>query len=278
MSGRLYLLLTIVASTLFAQKTNDLPFQVLIANNALIYGNQVEPLQMVDDVTSIEIGDEGFVCLVHKGGTTYEIEEKTFTFYLKHEQLKNRMDRPPLEILWMDSALSDQSTLITVLHPPFDRSGYLIWNENEPFKVYWHLKDEPVINYMISVSDKYGNKIQDFRTRHHEYELNPATFGLSDPLFTFQVSSTFGGETISSKNYSVGLKNAPLYESKASDYVLKALDLELSPLLALGAWQEVLGMPNGKEYFKLFEKFLIRNKTVLTAAGEDVQLLLSQNR
>lgn len=261
-----------------AQNTSDLPFQVLVAKNASIYGKPVEPLQMVDDVTSIEVGEGGFLSLVHKGGTTFEHTEKIFTFYLKPEELKVRQDRPMLEQLYMDSTVLDPTKIITVLHPQFDRSGYLEWNENEPFELYWHLYDEPVLNYLLSVTDNAGPKIQDFRTRLHNYELKPTTFGLQDGAFTFRISSTFAGETVESKTYTVQLKPAPVYEKKASDLILKALDLELSPDLALPVWVEALSKPNGKHYFALFEKFLIRNKDLLTAAGQDVEQLLSQNK
>lgn len=275
---RLFLAFLITANIVLAQETNDLPFQVLVANKASVYGDEVKPLQYVDDVTSIEVGEGGFLCLVHKGGTTYEFREKIFTFYLKPEQLKNREERPDLSVLYMDSISLDQTKIITVLHPPFDRTGYLEWNQEEPFMMYWHLHDEPVVNYILSVSDNNGNKIQDFRTRLHEYELKPMTYGLQEPMFIFKLSSTFAGETIESKTYTVKLVEGKVYEKKAADYVLKALDLELSPLLALKAWQEVLGMPNGKEYAPLYEKFLNRNASILTAAGEDVQQLLSQSK
>ncbi|WP_370088729.1 hypothetical protein [Ekhidna sp.] len=261
-----------------AQNTSDLPFQVLVAKNASIYGKPVEPLQMVDDVTSIEVQEGGFLSLVHKGGTTFEHTEKIFTFYLKPEELKTRQDRPMLELLYMDSTVLDPTKIITVLHPPFDRSGYLEWNENEPFELYWHLHDEPVLNYVLSVNDNAGPKIQDFRTRLHNYELKPTTYGLKKGAFTFKISSTFAGETVESKTYTVQLKSAPVYEKKATDLILKALDLELSPDLALTVWIEALSKPNGKHYFALFEKFLVRNKDLLTAAGQDVEQLLSQNK
>ncbi|MEM7298876.1 MAG: hypothetical protein AAF391_11490 [Bacteroidota bacterium] len=263
---------------LLAQQSSDLPFQVLVAKNATIHGEEVKALKYVDDVTSIEVGEGGFLSLVHAGGTTYEMRERIFTFYLKPEELKERKIRPPLELLYMDSVVLDQTKLITVLYPPFDRSGYLVWDENEPFNVFWHLHDEPIINYILSVSDGNGNKIQDFRTKRHEYELKPTTYGLQTPTFIFKLSSTFAGETIESKTYTIELKSAPPYEKKAADVVLKALDLELSPTLALKAWQEVLGLPNANEYSDLYEKFLKRNSSILTAAGEDVQQLLSQNK
>ena len=261
-----------------AQNTSDLPFQVLVAKDASVYGTPVEPLQMVDDVTSIEVKEGGFLSLVHKGGTTYEHTEKIFTFYLKPEQLKDRQERPRLELLYMDSTVLDPTKIITVLYPPFDRSGYLVWNENDAFDLYWHLHDEPVLNYVLSVNNNQGQKIQDFRTKLHNYTLKPTTYGLEDGAFNFKISSTFAGETVESKTYSVQLKPGPVHEKKASDLILKALELELSPDLALPVWQEALVMPNGKFFKPLFEKFLIRNQKLLTANGQDVQLLLSQNK
>ncbi|MEQ9468925.1 MAG: hypothetical protein RLN88_16065 [Ekhidna sp.] len=274
----LSLLILILSLNLPAQSTNDLPFQVLVAKDASVYGTPVEPLQMIDDVTSVEVKEGGFLSLVHKGGTTFEHTEKIFTFYLKPAELRNRKERPRLELLYMDSTVLDPTKIITVLSPPFDRSGYLEWNENEPFELYWHLYDEPVLSYVLAVSDGSGAKIQDFRTKHHQYLLKPTTYGLRDGLFSFKLSSTFADETIESKTYTVQLKAGPIYENKASDLILKALDLELSPELALPVWQEALAMPNGQFFKPLFEKFLIRNRSILTAAGQDVQQLLSQNR
>ena len=275
---RFLISLLILSIALYLPAQEDKPFQVLVAKDASTYGIAVEPLQYVDDVTSIEVKEGGFLSLVHRGGTTYEHTEKIFTFYLKPEELKNRKERPPLGLLYMDSTVLDPTNVITVLHPPFDRSGYLEWNENEPFEVFWHLQDEPVLNYMLSVHYSDGKKIQDFRTKLHKYTLKPNTYGLSDGVFTFNISSTFAGETVESKTYTVQLKPAPDYEDKATDLILKALDLELSPDLALPVWQEALAFPNGQFYKPLFVKFLIRNSDVLTATGQDVQLLLSQNR
>lgn len=276
MFRHLFSLFLIVPFFLCAQE--ELPFQVLVAREASIYGDKVEPLQYVDDITSIEIEKGGFLSLVHKGGTTYELREKIFTFYLKPEKFKSRKERPKLSTLYADSVTLDQTKIITVLHPPFDRSGFLIWNEEEPFEFYWHLHDEPVLIYVLTVSDDKGNKIQDFRTKYHQYILKPSTFGLENSSFMIQLSSTFAGETITSKRYQIQLEKGPIYETKASDLALKALDLELSPLLALNSWKEVFKKPNGKEYKDLYELFLKRNRDFLTSAGEDVELLLSQNR
>ena len=275
MSNRIFLILVLLPNILLSQD-KDLPFQVLVTNNATIYGVPVEPLQLVDDVTSIEVAADGFVALVHSGGTTYEMSEKVFTFYLKPEQLKDRKERPKLSVLYEDSTVLDQTKLITTLSPAFDRSGFLVWNKEEHMKVYWHLHDEPVLNYKISIFDKEGNKIQDYRTKHHEYVLKPSTYGLVDPFFSFRISSTFAGETIESKTYSVELQSAPTYEKKAADLVLQALDLELSPILALKVWQEVVGMPNGAQYSLLYQKFLMRNEMVLRSAGNNFDELLAE--
>ncbi|MFK7953977.1 MAG: hypothetical protein AB8B73_14110 [Ekhidna sp.] len=268
----------LICFPLFALSQEDLPFQVLVANGATIYGSEVKPLQFVDDVTKIEVKDGGFLSLIHKKGTTYEQTEDIFTFYLKPEKLKNLDDRPNLNVLYSDTTILDQSQLITILHPPFDRSGFLVWNENEPFEFLWHLNDKPVVAYVLTLSDGDGNKIQDFRTKYNQYILKPATFGLEKPTFMVQLSSTFAGETISSKRYQVQLVDAPVYPKKATDLVMKALDLELSPVLALETWKEALKMPNGKNYVNLFDLFLKRNSETLIASGEDIEQLLSQNK
>ena len=270
------LFLIVIPLSVYCQE--ELPFQVLVANGASIYGDPVKDLQMVNDVTSIEIEDGGFVSLVHKDGTTYERTEKFFTFYLKPEELRKLNKRPQLDVLYMDSTVLDPTKVVTVLYPPFDRTGYLIWNENEPFEIYWHLKDEPVINYILSAKTNDGEKIQDFRTRLNSYKLRPETYGLKDGVLNLKISSTFAGETVASKTYTVAFKPGKTYPKKASDLVLKALFLELSPGLALPVWQEALVMPNGKFYKPLFEKFLIRNQKILAKAGEDVQQLLLQNK
>ncbi|WP_436514729.1 hypothetical protein [Ekhidna sp. To15] len=274
----LSLLILSISFHLSAQETSELPFQVLVAKDASVYGTPVKPLQMIDDVTSIEVKEGGFLSLVHKGGTTYEHTEKIFTFYLKPEELKNRSERPRLNLLYSDSIAVDPTKLITVLSPGFDRSGYLEWNENEPFELYWHLHDEPVLNYVLKVADSKGDKIQDFRTSKHKYVLKPNTYGLADGAFNFKITSTFAGETLESKTYSVQLKPAKTYTKKATDLIIIASDLELNPELALPIWQQALGMPNGEFYKELFQKFLMRNEQLLTAAGQDVQLLLSQNK
>ncbi len=256
----------------------DLPFQVLVAEGATIYGKEVKPLQFIDDVTSVEVKEGGLLSLVHKGGTTYELTEKIFTFYLKPEELKDRAERPNLNVLYQDTLRLEQSRLIKILHPPFDRTGFLVWNEDEPFEFYWHLHEIPVLVYVITVSDGEGNKIQDFRTKKQEYILKPSTYGLENATFMVQLSNTFDGKSIDSKRFQIQLVKAPVYEKKASDLVIKALDLELSPTMALATWKQVLEMPNGEFYKELFQFFLVRNTEVLTAAGEDVELLLSQNK
>ena len=185
---RYFIGLLILSSTLHLTAQVDKPFQVLVAKDAHTYGISVEPLQYVDDVTSIEVKEGGFISLVHRGGTTYEYTETIFTFYLKPEELKNREERPPIDMLYMDSTVLDPTKVITVLYPPFDRSGYLVWNENEPFELSWHLHEEPVLNYILSVHTSDGAKIQDFRTALHQYTLKPATYGLSDGQFSFQIS------------------------------------------------------------------------------------------
>ena len=271
-------LLVFFISFSIAAQSGDLPFQVLIAKDASIYGEPVQPLQLVDDVTSIEVKEGGFLSLVHQGGSTYEHTEKIFTFYLKPEELKNRKERPQLDILYADSAIVDQTKTISVLYPVFDRSGYLEWNQEEPFELYWHMKDDPITSFKLQVSDNSGNKIQDFPTSLHTYQLKPNTYGLKDGTFIFKISISFAGETIESKTHTVQLKSAPMYEKKATDLILKALELEFQPELALPSWQQALEKPNGKFYADLYQKFLIRNKTKLRAAGQDVEQLLSQNK
>ena len=114
--------------------------------------------------------------------------------------------------------------------------------------------------------------------RLKEYEFKPNTYGLKDGTFSFKIKSTYADKTIESKTYTVQPKEGPIYERKAADLVVKALDLELSPELALPVWQEAMTKPNGIHYQELFRKFLIRNKQALSTAGQDVQLLLSQSR
>ena len=273
-----YSILFLIIFQLSVYGQEELPFQVLVAKDASIYGEPVKNLQMIDDVTSIEVKEGGFLSLVHLDGTTYEHTEKIFTFYLKPEELRKLDERPRLDILYMDSTYLDPTKIITALYPPFDPSGYVEWNENEPFELFWHLHDEPVVNYVLAVNTNDGVKIQDFRTRLHKYTLKPETYGLKDGIFNFKISSTFAGETVESKTYTVALKSGKTYPKKATDLVLKALFLELSPDLALPIWQEALAMPNGNFYKPLFQKFLIRNQEILAKAGEDVQQLLSQNK
>ncbi len=278
MKNRLaFVILFITVSVGYSQV--DKPFQVLGAKGATIGGFDVEPLQLVDDVTSIEVQEGGFISLVHEGGTTYEKKEKVFTFYLKPEELKNFSERPKLEILYeKDSIGLDQSKMVQVLYPPFDRSGFAVCNKNQPLEIFWHLYDEPVINYVISVNSNAGSKIQDFRTSRHNHVLKPNTYGLSDDVFNFKVKSTFAGKTIESKTHTVELKEAKNYPEKASDLVVKALYLEANTDMALTIWQEVFAKPNGDFYWPLFENFLLRNETILTESGKDVKQLLSQSK
>lgn len=261
----------------------DFPFQVLVAENAKVFEQNLAPLTFVDDVTSLKIADGGFVALVHKGGTTYELTEQIFTFYLKPEKLKNRAQRPPLSMLYSgDSASIDYGNTITMLHPKFDTSRLLQWQKNSPITIYWHppAKKESITAYKITIFDHTGRKIQDYATKHHKFELKPHHYGLQEASFIFQVTgNTFLGEdTIISKKYQIMLKDAPSYPIKASDLVIKALDIEPLPLLALEVWREIQDMENGGHYSHLFEKFIQRNKSTLISAGEDIERLPSQNK
>lgn len=263
---------------LIYSQTSDLPFQILVAKDAYIFGRAAEPLTFVDDVTSVDVKPGGFLALVHKGGTTYEFTEKIFTFYLKPEKLKDRDQRPVLNVLYEDATQIDPTESIAVLHPQFNVDRTINWPDSTPFEVYWHLPDEPVISYKITVRDHTGKKIQDYGTRMHQFVLKPYNFGLDENEFIFQISSTFAGETTRSMEYTIKLVEGSNSALKASDLVLKAANLELSPVSALEVWKEVLGMENGKFYFELFEKFIDRNKEVLAKSGEDIELLLSQNK
>ncbi len=260
-------------------QTSDLPFQILVARDVYVFGKPAEPLTFIDDVTSLDVKPGGFLALVHKGGTTYELKEKIFTFYLKPEELKDVDQWPKLEVLYQDLPLPDPTETITVLHPLFNRDRTIIWGDSSPLEVYWHLPNEPVLVYKVTVRDHNGQKIQDFGTRKHKFTLKPYNFGLDEREFIFLVSSTFAGETTRSMEYTIQLeKNPPASPQKASDLVLKACNLELSPVAALEVWKEVLGMDNGKFYFELFEKFINRNKEVLAKSGEDIEQLLTQNK
>lgn len=275
---RLTILLFICAVSFAYGQNEDKQFQVLVSKNAKVFGSELAPLAYVDDVTSIDIEQDGFVALVHKGGTTFELSESTFTFYLKAEKLKERSDRPPLEILYEDSAKADLTKTILVLHPKFDRSGLIQWRKDEPVEITWHMPDEPVIAYKISILDHNGKKIQDFGSKKNQFTLKPFNFGLEETLFMFQVSSSFAGETMMSKRYQISLVDAPAYPVKAADLVIKALDLELSPNVAIETWKEILGKENGRHYMTLFEKFVSRNGSKLNASEEDIKLLLSKDK
>ncbi len=262
---------------LVISQTSEQHFQVLVAKDASIYGETVEPLQYVDDVTSIEVKSGGFLALVHSAGTTYELKEKVFTFYLKPEKFKDR-ERPDLSFLYQDSVMVDNTDMIVVLHPKFDEKGVLKWVDNSPLEIFWHLPENPFLSYKVTVMDHNGNKIQDFASKNQSIKLKPFHYGLTKNEFMFQVSSSFAGEAVVSKKYHVELVNSTKFPEKASDLVIKALDLELAPLMALETWKQVISMENGEFYFDLFEKFIQRNKAKLTESGEDVELLLSQNK
>ena len=270
-------LLLFIPQLIYSQ-TSEPAFQILIAKDAYIFGNPAEPLALVDDVTSIDVKENGFVALVHKGGTTYERKEKVFTFYLKPEKLKELTRRPNLQILYEEKASTDSSEAIVVLHPQFNSNKTVVWPDSTPFEIFWHIPEDPVIAYKITIRDHTGKKIQDYGTKKHSFVLKPYNFGLDEKEFIFQISSTFAGETSRSAEYTINLKSGPEYPKKASDLVLQAANLDLSPVAALEVWKQVLGMENGKYYFELFEKFISRNKSVLTESGEDVELLLSQNK
>ncbi|MEP1095262.1 MAG: hypothetical protein ABJG78_09140 [Cyclobacteriaceae bacterium] len=270
-------LILFIPQLLYSQ-TSDPAFQILVAKDAFIFGRAAEPLTLVDDVTSIDVKPGGFLALVHKGGTTYEHTEKVFTFYLKPQKLKELNRRPNLDILYKDKASSDSTDSIVILYPQFNSDKTVIWRDNTPFEIFWHLPDEPVIAYKLTIRDHTGKKIQDYGTKKHSFVLKPYNFGLDEKEFIFQVSSTFAGETTRSSEYTIKLQDGPQYPKKASDLVLQAANLDLSPMSALEVWKQILGMENGKYYFELFEKFITRNKALLTESGEDVELLLSQNK
>ncbi len=267
-------LLLFVPQLIYSQ-SSDLPFQILVAKDVFVFGKEAEPLTFIDDVTSLDVKPGGFLALVHKGGTTYELKEKIFTFYLKPEKIKDADQRTNLSVLYEDTRLPDVSDKIEILHPIFNGDRTISWPDSIPFEIFWHLPDEPVLVYKLSVRDHKGQKIQDFGTKEHSFLLKPYNFGLTENEFTVQVSSTFAGEVSRSTEYSVILKQAPPYPIKASDLILKACNLELSPVSALEVWKEILGMENGKYYFELFEKFINRNKAVLAESGEDIEQLLT---
>lgn len=272
------IVLLLFAPQLLYSQTSDPAFQILVAKDAFIFGKAAEPLTLVDDVTSIEVKENGFVALVHKGGTTYEHKEKVFTFYLKPEKLKELNRRPNLKILYEDEASTDSSESIVVLHPQFNSNKTVVWSDSIPFEIFWHVPEDPVIAYKIAIRDHTGKKIQDYGTKKHSFVLKPYNLGLDEREFIFQISSTFAGETVRSAEHTINLKSGPEYPKKAADLVLQAANLDLSPIAALEVWKQVLRMENGKYYFELFEKFITRNKTLLTESGEDVELLLSQNK
>lgn len=275
---RLTILFLLLIPQFVSSQTSDFPFQVLVAEGASIFGKKVEPLTFIDDVTSIEVQQDGFLALVHKGGTTYELKEKIFTFYLKPEKLKERRNRPQLEVLYNTAKLKDLSDAIVMIHPNFDSLGVVNWIENEPIELYWHLQNEPVVSYKLRVSDHTGKKIQDFGTSKNSFILKPYNFGLQENEFIVELSSTLAGETSVSKKHYIRLQKSLKYPTKASDLVLKALNLEVSPVAALETWGQVLGAENGEYYYKLFETFVNRNKEALAGSIEDVEQLLSQNR
>jgi len=273
MAKRIFLLVIALPNFLFSQTP---PFQVLTARNAAVYGKAIEPMQYIDDVSTIQVEPGGFLSLVHQGGTTYEITEKIFTFYLKPEPLKNRDQRPELEILYSDS-IAGSPEEIKVLHPPVNASLGLECKSDDPVKILWSKIGNDHTRYKISLFYNSGGKIQDFSTTQNEIVLRHSTFGLTEPTFTFKLSSNFAGETEESELYTVSLVEAGTgYPTKASDLVIKALDLDINPSLALGVWKELLSMPNGKEYFDLYEKFINRHSSRLTSAGADVEQLLSK--
>ena len=132
---RLTILFLLLIPQLVFSQTSDHPFQVLVAEGSTIFGKPVEPLMYVDDVTSIEVQENGFLSLVHKGGTTYELKEKVFTFYLKQEKLKDLSARPELEILYETTPRVDDSEMIVMLNPPFDSLRVVNWIEGEPIEI-----------------------------------------------------------------------------------------------------------------------------------------------
>lgn len=275
---RIAIVLLLSPSILFSQAT-DQHFQVLVSKNAKVFGSDLEPLSYVDDVTSINIADDGFVALVHKQGTTFELKEKTFTFYLKPDKSKQLDSPPELEILYKDLAITDPTEMIEVVYPLFDENGITKLAKGDEIELFWHMPDEPVINYKISVMDHNGKKIQDFGTKHHRFTLKPYNLGLAENELMFQISSTFAGNTVLSKKYHIELIEPKLKKPiKAADLILKALELELTPVYALEVWEQIQGMENGAEYSELYQKFLNRNKLILTKSGKDVELLLSQNK
>lgn len=275
---RLTILLLLLIPQLGFAQTSTLPFQVLVAEGATISGGQVEPLIFVDDITSIELAEDGFVALTHIGGTTFELSKTTFTFYLKPEKFKELDERPELEILYETASREDNSESIVMLHPKFDSLGVVNCIIDKPIELFWHIQNEPVASYKLRVSDHTGKKIQDFGTSKNTFMLKPYDFGLEEDEFIIQLSSSLAGITNVSKKHYIKLMKMPEYPVKASDLVLKALNLEVSPLVALETWREVLGVANGKRYFKLFELFVTRNREALSGATEEVELLLSQNR
>lgn len=273
------ILLVLYFMSSLAQESNINPFQVLVAKNATAHGKPLQPLQKLDDITKIKIQEDGFVSLVHSGGTTFELTDDVYTFYLKSHPSRQRKQSPEIHLLYEEEKLISNTSNndIELLYPPLSASNQLVAEADVPLKIYWDL-DKAVLNYTITIFEG-DNKIQDFKTRNCEYELKPSTYGLTSNRMGFKITSDFYGEKYATPAYQVELIGASKnYEMKAADYVIKALNLESNPMVALSAWQEALEQPNGLEYVALYEKFLGRNSSELSGVQTTVEQLLSQNK
>ena len=64
MLRRAIVILLFIPQLVYSQ-TSDLPFQILVAKDVLLFGREAEPLTFVDDVTSLDVKPGGFLALVH---------------------------------------------------------------------------------------------------------------------------------------------------------------------------------------------------------------------
>lgn len=265
-------------SVLFAQKEEESRvFTVLSSKGATIYGNKIHTLQVLDDVTKIQVQAEGFIALVDNNGTTYEFEEDIYTNDLTSHLAPSVKKIPDLSFITSQIPQVKESGKdnFQILYPNFSDEGSLNSSGMSPITIYWEKQKEIFGSYTVSVLNKEGNKIQDFKTSRNEYKLSPDRYGELNGAFKFVTScKNFDGEKIATKTYSIELKETEAYEIKASDLVIKAICLEKIFDKSLKVWQELMAMPNGKHYADLYKSFLIRNKEKITQQGNDMATLM----
>lgn len=244
----------------------DLPFQVIVADKASVYGRELRSFDFVDDVSTIKIEEGGYLSMVHQSGYTFELYETVFTFDLTPKE-HPLVEKPNLGVLDSVASQVRLGVELELTYPRVTSNNVLEWDSEDPVTVYWGTQQEIPGTFTVSIFDDQTEKIQDFKTKKSNYTLKPSTYGLQTPAMKFIVTHTLGDETIRSPLYTVNLISAAPKEKKVPDLLLRTIAYDYVAEVAYEIWQQILDSPQARHYRKFYENFLKRNQLALEQKG-----------